>query len=902
MRLPPVELTDGAKHRLQVHSGIHAGFVLVSEGSIEVGRVQLLGDGPNTAAKLATMAKAGQILVDAETLGPALSFFVHGPEIVAMLPGRRTPARVLEITARSGLRARLDSSLQRGLSPLHGRTQTIHEVAQALDSSLRAARQLVVLVQGESGIGKSRFLFELAETLKLKGDWCLHGRCDSDPQAPVLLPFLEVVEQIGSRAPSPPGATATDLSEGRSAVLSALTWAAPRHPVLMLDDWQWADDASRQMLSEVMALHPTIRVVLASRSVVDRQGAIHLGSGREGFGAALEVRLAPLALEETLSVVSRLAPGTDPFVAADIHRYAGGVPLFVEELCHALRGLGVYGLRSLSSDSRRTGTPGWMAALVSSRLVRLTGAQRRIMDAAAVLGTSFPLDLLEGTMGMPLKASELDALAGADMLFASDRNVIAFKHGLTRDAIYELIPHRARQALHASAVAALVSQRANQPAVDVTEALALHCTAAGAWQEATRHCEAAGDKAMQLFAFDRARAHFLTAITTADRVASEESTPDSEARWCRLVHKLGMTCIFDPLALPDALPIFERGLDRARRTGDLSIIARSAYWLGYLSYGFGQPRRAVVQLEQALGYARQCGDVRLVAQVEATLGQALAARGCYDPALRLMEAGLTAKKQSARSGSAPAVGSAFTLACQASIWGDQGNFDRAHRALAEAHGLVGQSSHPVANSIRNWQMVILAWQGLWDDALAVVDQSITIAERTQALLPLAIARAVGGHARWMRDGDEAGLEQLRQAVLWFEQRSSSFYTSIYYGWLVSSSVAVNRLDDARSYAGRLACRARAGEQLGLAAGWRALSLAAMRDDPTRAARYLSRADAAARRRGSHRDLALNELRRAALMSATGQPELATRLRANAIEQLIEMNMRGFAAADPLGPL
>ena len=892
--LAPVELRDGTRHRLQVHSGVHAGLVLVSEGSIEVGRLQLLGDGPNTAARLAAMARADQILVDAETVGPALAYFIHGPAFATKLPGRQAPARVLDILDHSGLLDRLDASLQRGLSPLLGRSRTLEQVVKALDAAALENRQQVVVVHGESGVGKSRFLAELTGALERRGECTLHGRCDSHAQAPGLLPFMDLLARLEAQPAEVTGHSDGNMppAELKKRMIAAVSRAGSgRAPVTMLDDWQWADDASRGLLTELLDHCRFLRVVLASRPIADAS---------DGLERAMHVWLTPFTPEESLETVLRLAPGTDPFVAAEIHEYAGGVPLFVEELCHALSGLGAYGLRALRSGGGQAGTPGWMAALVASRVARLTAAQRQTVETAAVLGIRVPIRLIQHTLGATVSTADLHALAGADLLYPAEGDWVAFKHGLTRDAVYELISLQRRRALHAHVVEALREPSLSLRAFDFVEALAQHCTAAAMWREATQHCEAAGDKAMQLFALDRARAHYLSAITAADR--EDDTSAAAELRWCHVAHKLGMTWVFDPLALPDAKAIFERSLERAKRTGDVPTIARSAYWLGYVMYTSGNPRRAAGHLQFALAQAQKCADPRLIAQMEAALGQALAAGGRYEAALCLMASGLVAKRQNVRTGSAVAVGSAFTLACQASVWADQGDFSRAHVALNEAHELVGNSSHPVSNSIRNWQMVVLAWQGRWDEALDVVGQSVAIAEYSRALLPLAIARTVGGYARFMHHRDDDGFEQMRQAVRWIEQRGGSFYTSIYYGWLVAMSVARGRNEDARLYARQLAARARVGEQLGLSTGWRALALVAARDDHALALRYLGRADAAARRRDSRREQALNDLRRASLMSQSGQAPEALQLSASARERLRAMGMTGFESADPTGPL
>ena len=881
--LPPVHLPAGL-HKLSVHSGIHAGLVLVSEGDVERGRLDLVGDAPNTAARLSALAPTGCIVVDAESLGPSLKFFALQASRLLMLPGRTMPVRVAQLSGRLDDRRRLDAALRPGIAPLLGRTEVVDQACHTLQAAFEAGRSQIVQVCGEAGIGKTRMLDELDTRLSEQGWCCLRGSCENYLHAEVLLPFSQINVQLQGRmdGAEPDKAPATGLGLSTTFVRS-MGEATRLKPLLLLDDWQWADDASRKLLDKLIDEAGPVHVVLASRPLQD---------GADAIRDALRLDLSPLTETETGVAVARWAPGTDPFVAAEIHQYAGGVPLLIEELCHSVNRMRTSEFRQLRAHGGRAGSPGWMSTLVAIRLLRLTPRQQQLLRVAAVLGIAFARSLYVRLAG-PFMPGEIEALATADFLFAPDAGTLRFKHGLTRDAVYDLVPLDERSAMHANLVTLLSSDEFAGSEVAALETLAYHAGAAGLWAQATRHCEAAGDKAMQAFALDRARAQYQAAIEAADRVG--DVGREASLRWCSLVQRLGMTCIFDLFALPDVTPLFELCLQRARDVGDPVNTALSAYWLGYLSHGFGRPRKAMLHLRESLQLAELSQDGRLAAQVKATLGQVLAATSAYDESMRLMDSALLTKRQGIRTGSAVAVGSAFTLACKASIHADLGDFQLAHSALDEARSLVGRSLHPISNSVCNWAMVILAWQGRWDDAMVVVEESIRIAERTRALLPLAIARVVGGYARWMRDGSASDVEDIVQAMHWIELRRGSFYTSIYYGWLVEACVALGRQAQARSYAVRLTQRARAGERLGQTTGLRALAWQMqLAGDAPRAMSYLERAEASAQRRGSRRDLALNTLRRAQILDLQGQPKVALALRQQARPMLLEMGMDWYA--------
>jgi class 3 adenylate cyclase/tetratricopeptide (TPR) repeat protein len=872
--LPPLPLADGP-HRLNMHMGVHAGLVLVREGTIEEGRLELVGDAPNTAAWLCDLAGPGELVVDIDTLGPALHLFDLADERAMQVPGRERPMTVVQVRGRSALRRRFDATAHRGFSPFVGRWDELERLCATVLAVAGQPLPTLLVVRGEAGIGKTRFLQELAGQLDALGLVCLAGQADLDPGRQALQPLLEL-HRVLQRALEPavrrptPEALATTAEPAPTGWLPdallqqlqvGLRALLPRRAALLLDDWQWADEASRLVLEGLLRTElPGLVAVVAMRP----QAGLGDTPDATASGRRTHVDLAPFSAEQTGETVARWVPGADPFVVAELHEAAGGVPLLVEELCHMLRRGGVDALRA--SGGRAT-APSWMAAMVATRLQALPGPLQDVVEVAAVLGGSMAVPLLAEVLPGGVDAAMLDALREADLLYPADPGHCRFKHALTRDAVYSLVPLQRRRALHRRVAEVLLERAGSVSLPDLDEALAHHTAAAELWAEAVGRCERAGDRALAQHAFDRARRLYRAAIDAAGRL--DLAQPAAALHWCGLVGKLGMTCIFDPLALPGVLPLFERAEALARQHGTAADQARAAYWLGYINYGFGQPRRAVQCCRRAVAAAQAAGDARLLAQLEATLGQTLAAAGDYHEALQAMDAALQSKRRQTRgSMAAVATGSAFTLACRAAVLADRGDFGPAQEALDEAFALLGETLHPVSLSVRNWGMVILAWQGRWDETIAVVDDTERMAERARALLPLAIARAAGGYARWRRDADSRQVDRIADAVRWMEDRRCTFFTSIYHGWLAEACAELGRDGGVRRHAAGALWRARAGDALGEAAAWRALARqAATGGDAPRVARCLARADASAQRRGSRRDQALNDACRAAVGAA-----------------------------------
>ncbi len=899
---------------LMMHSGVHAGTVLVSPGDMERGRFDLTGDVANTTANLSHRALAGQVLVSAEALGPHANFFElgDGPEGGIALPHA---LKVQSVLRRSGVHRRFDATARRGLTSLVGRDGFVSRVKDFLSvgGDGAAVRQRCLVLVGSAGMGKTRMLEEILGRHAMPATVVLRGECESYLGAEVLQPFSQMVrgffgvptrmrtadlgadvlaalrpwqEQLGAASQSllsliasdggheSKRATAGGIVGDLSAFFTAL--AAQRQVLMLIDDWQWADDASRQLLGTLLEAPTGPKVILASRPRDPDDTVIR---------DARHLHLTPLAETDTRHAIRHWLPHADPFLCSQIHDYSGGTPLFIEELCHSASA----GALARAIEDRAA-AKNWLAGLAAARLARLPGKLSNVVRVAAVIGNEVELRLLEAIVGRVPGRDALKALAKSDFLYPTDvAGVMRFKHGITRDAVYQSIGLRERTTLHEQVLTALLSRADGAARDDFIEALAYHSRGAGHWDQAAEFAERAGDKATKAFALDRARLHYELAMATLDRIP--QRAPEQTLRWCLLSNKLGMTCVFDPLVLADDPSVFERAVELARELGDINVLARAKYWLAYICYALGRFRESLRHAREALGLARQVGDQRLAVQIEATLGQILAATCDYTQAIELIDAAMDAKRLRSRPRGGPAIGSAYPLACKGGILADQGEFSAAHACFDEAIDLLDGSTHPVGNSVRNWIAVAYNWQGNWSEARRVAADSLRIAENTRALLLLSAAGSSAGYAAWAEEGSAAGLEQLSEAMRWMDENQGRFYTSIYYGWLAAASIAEGRLDVARGHALKVLQRARRGERLGEAVVCRCLAWTAIQgNDVAAASRWMRRAEIAAARRRSPREIALNQWMRAQIQVALGHAGEARPLFDDAIAGFERMAM------------
>ena len=847
---------DSDGRPLTLHTGIHSGLVLISPGDVERGRFVLLGNAPNVAARLSALAGADEVLVSEETLGPQARFFVTGEVESVAVRGRATPLAILKVLGRAATRAPA-ATRQRRMGPFVGRLGLVDQLSALLSEPPRE-HALCVALCGGFGLGKTRMVEELLLQPQLQRFQLLRGYCEGYLGAVPLQPFAQMVHALQPLAGAEPDLAALSqqaLTGGPEAVgrwFDAL--AAQRPLLLVIDHWQWADEASQRALDAILRLPRPIAVLLVSRVAPEQLAT-----------PPTVIELQPLGDAEAAAAVLHLLPQADPFLISEIQRYAGGIPLFIDELCHSVA---VQGRQALSN--LRGGGRAWINVLVESRVERLPPDQAALVRTAAILGNVFPAWLLERVSGHGADSQALLGLADNDFVFTGEQaGTLRFKHGITRDAIYETVGLHERRRLHREVARTLEAHGDADGHAGHFEALAYHCALGELWPAAARHAERAGDRALAASALDRARIQYVAALSALDQTGPLE--PEVQLQWCAITHKLGQACVFDPLALADGLATFERGVALAVASGDLETQARSHYWLGYVCYAKGLARPADAHCRQALDLAEQIGDKRLAAQVRGTLGQVMLSACHYDQALVQLDAALQSQRRPTDRRARVAAGAAYTLACKGYLLGDRGHFAGADECFAEALHLLGDVPHQVAASVRHWMSVVLQWQGRWDEALQVADEASAIAMAVKSHQQLAMGRALAGHARWRLAGDDQGLQAVRDATAWIESRRGGLATSLNHGWLVDGALLQGHADEARRHAALLLLRARQDDRIGEALGSRALALAAAAaGDFGRADRWLRRAQRSAQIRGSAHEQAANLLCEIELAQLRGQ--------------------------------
>jgi DNA-binding CsgD family transcriptional regulator len=344
--------------------------------------------------------------------------------------------------------------------PLVGRGRELEELRRLTSEAARGGGALVLL-SGEAGIGKTSVLDWLADSASAAGMPVLAGRAVLDEGAPAFWPWLRVFGQ-GSRLGLSP--ELLDLGDGppaqarfvavERAARALLTAAAPGGLLVALDDLQWADDSTLQLLRHVCAELSGSRLLVAvAARDTSRLGAV------SGLPVTRTLGLGPLAVSDIEEYVRSAAGRVDRSWLAYIGRMTGGNPLLVRELVRALAAEDRF-----SAPVAALPVPDRLRPLAGARLDLVSEGCRWLLGGCCVLGDEFEVTLLAAMVERDADRVPgwlAEAVRAGVLVDEPDTpSVLRFAHALVRQARYDTLSRpdriwwhrRAADALQASPV------------------------------------------------------------------------------------------------------------------------------------------------------------------------------------------------------------------------------------------------------------------------------------------------------------------------------------------------------------------------------------------------------------------------------------------------------------------
>ncbi|WP_374673101.1 BTAD domain-containing putative transcriptional regulator [Ideonella sp.] len=719
-----------------------------------------------------------------------------GPETLQLLA--TVEAAGADAPAPAPAAARLPASVLRP-PRLVGRQAAL----RALDHARQAQR--VPWVQAEAGLGKTRLLQALAErwpglvpAAARPGDAAvplsalarvmatLHA---AHPQAAERLgrtQRVELARLVPALAPDASPAAAAPAPEDEAALGRALAawWQAldGGFAGLALDDLQWADEASLEVLGDWIVAAPADGErawVLASRPVAPGSPVMRLWDRLAAASLPDPVPLAPLDEPALATLVDSLdLAGTPDGLAQVLHRHCGGNPLFVLETIRQAWANGLVGQPAPAWVGSR---PPGVAAVIRDRLAGLPAGALALARVAAVAGPDFDVALAEAVLGRPAVtlADDWAVLESAQILRDE-----AFAHDLVFETVRDGVPAAIGRHLHGRIAQHLASREGAAPRA---ARIAGHWERAGqplralpwlaqaaelAWRRSRpreqldflrRQADILVDHDRVAEAFDvllSATRHHLGVDLSSDagtawcdrldRLASDERQR-LQARLLRL-HLLAQRGD-DPKAL---LPEADACVATAAALGDAALAAEAASEQGRVLVMADLCGPAVAPLTAAATWARDHAGPAAYSEAAGTLAVALDNTGQLDAALPWHRAAVDAAHAAGDLSQAKTVLS--NLACNGI---DRGDLQQAVTHLREALALAARMDGQAAQQgqtrclLGGCEIAL----GHYAQGLALLDEAerVLAAEQPHFLPVIASHRAM---AWWQMGQDTRALQAL----------------------------------------------------------------------------------------------------------------------------------------------
>jgi DNA-binding NarL/FixJ family response regulator len=418
------------------------------------------------------------------------------------------------------------------MSTLVGRDAQLVRLCGLLQDAA-AGRAVTGLVSGDAGIGKSRLVAEAVQIAERDGFTVLCGQCAEIGDSVPYLPFADAfrtasppVEKAIKARPVlsrllPDGdgqATEADWAglarqQMFGAMLSLLSELAVGGPVLLvIEDLHWADASTRHLVTFLARMLHRERVAIIGTYRTDDLDRRHPLRGVIAELLRLPmvalVELGPLSAATLAEILSNVENAPTPLSAATLNslvQRADGNAYYAEELLTA----------SASTDGT---LPTGLAALLLSRVERVSDAAQQVLRAAAVAGGGAADDLVRAASGLSGDAYEeaVREAAGHQLLALDGPDGYRFRHALLREAVYgDLMPGE-RTRLHAR-LASLLADRPGAAAELAHHSMASH-DIPGAFAASVR----AGTEAERLGAPAEAHRHYDLALELWRRVEAPE--------------------------------------------------------------------------------------------------------------------------------------------------------------------------------------------------------------------------------------------------------------------------------------------------------------------------------------------------------------------------------------------
>jgi predicted ATPase len=428
--------------------------------------------------------------------------------------------------------------MAKGLTRFVGRRKELEALREAFDKARSGSGQVVGIV-GEAGVGKSRLILELSNTLP-QGEYSfLEGKCLHYGSQMPYLPILDILKEyfgikeadrehlikkkvrerlreLNEKLEVVPPALHEVLSlkveddkypqlgpqqrreRTFEAIRDLLIRESQRKPlILVVEDLHWIDKTSQEFLDYLVGWLPNTRILLV---LLYRPEFTHTWASKSYYSM---IGVDQLSAQRSAELVQAILEGGEvaPEIAGLVLGKAGGNPLFVEELTHSLLENGSIQRKDhkfvLTRKPSEIEVPDTIQGIIAARMDRIEENLKRIMQVASVIGREFAYRILATITGMSeeLKASLLN-LQGLEFIYEKQlfpELEYIFKHALTQEVAYNSLLLKRRKEIHeriGRAIEGLYAQRLEE----YYELLAYHYIRSDNKEKAVEYLDLANQK------------------------------------------------------------------------------------------------------------------------------------------------------------------------------------------------------------------------------------------------------------------------------------------------------------------------------------------------------------------------------------------------------------------------
>jgi len=849
---------------VQIRVGLNSGEVVVRTiGSDLRMDYTAVGQTTHLAARMEQLAPPGTVRLTSEAVRLAEGYIEVKSLGGIPVKGLAEPIQVFELTAAGAARTRLQAAALRGLTRFVGRDAEVEHLRRVLRQAA-AGRGQVVAIVGEAGVGKSRLVYEFTHSHRVH-DWLvLEAPSVSYGKATSYLPVIELLKgyfKIGDRDDQremrdkllgrilgldralepllPPLLALLDLPaedarwealdppQRRQRTLDAVKRLLLRESqvqplLLVFEDLHWIDGETQALLDRLVDGLGSARLLLL---VNYRPEYEHRWGSKTAYS---QLRLDSLPAESAAQLLATLlGPDTSlaPLTRMLVRR---GNPFFLEETVRTLAETGALaGQRGAYRLARAVETlqvPATVQTLLAARIDRLPAEEKRLLQAASVIGKDVPYALLAAIAEQPEETLHggLAHLQEAEFLYETQLFPDlehTFKHALTHELTYGSLLQDRRQRLHAQIVAAIERLYADRLSEHV-ERLAHHALRGHLWDKAVGYSRQAGTRAL-----DRSAAREALAAFELARGALRE-LPESRERTEQFID----LCFEQRNALWPLGKFARLGeaLNEARELAQgLKDPRRLAWALAYQAslqgVVLGESARAIATADGARAIGEEVGDTALRVVASFYLGLALWYAGEPRRAADTMRA-LIALVEGAplveRFGLAglPGAMARFVLAL---VLAETGDFGEAVAAGEEALRLAKAAGHPYSEVWARYGLGDAQLrQGDFAAAIRVLEEGVALCRATEIRFALTYVATDLGFAYLCSGRAADAVPLLEEAVEAVTTLPVLGLRSLPMTFLAEAYLVLGRVGEALAQVEQALAQARALQQR----GWEAWAL------------------------------------------------------------------------------